>query len=54
MYRTARAPLVSRVYRQKGSTNPETMQQAIIQTVQRIDQDQPLPDIKTLKSNHKY
>jgi len=32
----------------KGETNPETMQQAIVQAVQQIDPDQPLPDAKTL------
>jgi putative ABC transport system permease protein len=32
----------------KGETNPETMQQTIIHTVQQIDRDQPLPDIRTL------
>jgi predicted permease len=32
----------------RGRTNPETMQQAIIQAVQQIDHDQPLSDIRTL------
>ena len=32
----------------KGTANPETMQKAIIQTVQRIDRDQALSNIKTL------
>ncbi len=32
----------------KGQTNPETMQQAIDQAIQQIDQDQPLSDFKTL------
>ncbi len=32
----------------KGETNPEKMQESIVQAVLQIDQDQPLSDIKTL------